>query len=132
MINRNENLEYANTHDIFIDQRIINHEILRGIYGIFDNEECLYTGRSNNLYYRILKANGHIAKMRLNQHVGKVMSAVHENRRIDIRLLEEVKLVGDNPARDAQRLASRECFWIDLFQARGECLEQFPEGPWRE
>lgn len=131
MKNRNEGLQFANTHNILIDQRIIDMVIIRGIYGVFDGDECLYCGRSNDLYGRILKHNGHIDKIRRGEHVNKVMAAVKEKRRIEIRVLEEVRPEGNHPAIEAQRLASRECHWIDEFQRRGQCLEQFPEGVWR-
>ena len=48
--------------------------------------------------------------------------------RIEVEILERVPFRYKNYAVDLQRLASRENFWIDCFQNRGECLEQLPAG----
>ena len=51
-----------------------------------------------------------------------------EDSKILCKFLEPVKYEFDNYYKDAQRLASRECWWIDEKQKLGECLEQVPEG----
>ena len=130
MINRNQNIRWARENGIRVEERIIENRGIRGIYGIFVQEECVYVGRSNNIYGRIFKAKGHIQKIRYRQHVNKLLSGIDENKEISIKVLEEVPLIGDHKAKDAQRLNSRECYWIDYFQAKDECLEQFPEGVW--
>ena len=48
--------------------------------------------------------------------------------RIEIEILEKVPFSYKNCAVDLQRLASREIFWVNCFQERGECLEQLPAG----
>ncbi|MDU7835671.1 MAG: hypothetical protein E7J75_11110, partial [Blautia sp.] len=48
--------------------------------------------------------------------------------RLFIEILEKVPFSYKNYVIDLQRLASRENFWVDCFQERGECLEQLPAG----
>lgn len=129
-MNRNMNLKWALEKHITIDPRIIKQTVNRGIYAIYDGDNCLYCGRSTNLYARIFKSGGHIMKMRLGQHISAIIKCLEENRPLTITILEEVPLVYDHPAKDAQRLASRECFWIDTLQDKDMCLDQWPEGCW--
>lgn len=130
MINRNQNIRWARENGIRVEGKIMENRDIRGIYGIFVQEECVYVGRSNNIYSRIFMAKGHIQKIRYKQHVRKLLLGIEAHKEISIKVLEEVLLIGDHKAKDAQRLNSRECYWIDYFQAKDECLEQFPEGVW--
>ena len=102
--NRNKNLKWALDHNFAIEDKILNSEI-RGVYGFFVGDECVYVGRSYSIYARLFKGpNCHIKKIIVGEH--------------------------DHPAKDAQSLASAECYWIDYYQALDQCLEQYPEGTW--
>lgn len=53
---------------------------------------------------------------------------VKRTKNICIEVLEDVEYVFDNYYKDMQRLASREIYYIDKYQADDQCLEQLPEG----
>lgn len=134
MDNRNENLKWLKGQEkISFDARIEEEPDLRGIYGIFVKDECAYVGRATNgIYYRFFSGDCHARNMRLRECVPKINDALENNLQIDIRILEVVPLGGECKAKEAQRLASRECFWIDHYQVLNQCLEQLPEGRWGE
>ena len=135
-MNKNKNVKWALEHNFEIEQRILQFEKqIRGVYGFFvgngNNEECLYIGRSYSIYARLFVGpNCHIKKIIAGQHIPKVLAAVAEGRKLYIRVIQVVEKYNDNPAKDAQRLASAECAWIDYYQALDQCLEQYPEGKW--
>lgn len=121
----------------FPDKIIIDEQIEkqpkgnRGIYGLFvlkgGIEKCVYIGKSEivssritNHLYRII--DGEHAASQLNEAFNDIDS------KIICRFLEPVEYEFDNYYKDAQRLASRESYWIDEKQKLGECLEQVPEG----
>lgn len=129
--NKNENLMFAYKKNIIIDSRIIELYDLRGIYGIFVENECVYVGRANSMYSRMFKGDCHIRSLRLGVQVSKLQNGFNSGKRIEIKVLEIVEYNENNhPAKEAQRLASRECWWIDHFQEEDQCLEQYPEGRW--
>lgn len=103
----------------------------RGIYGIFtetDRESiCQYIGKSEQLPQR---AAQHKKSIINKTSIPSLNNAVEDSsiNRIAIRLIERVDYVFDNYYRDAQRLSSRECFYIDFYQNKNQCLEQLPEG----
>lgn len=130
MNNRNRNIKWADENGIAVDPSIVNNVKQRGIYGIFVEDECVYVGRSTQLYSRVFKSEGHIQKLRYRQHVSKLLDGLDNHKPIRIEVLEEVPEVGDYKAKDAQRLNSRESHWLDYYQARNQCLEQYPEGRW--
>ena len=101
------------------------------MYGIFVEDECVYIGRATSLYRRIFQSRGHVRKMRYSEHVSKLMQGLQDKKKISIKVLEIVKEDEKlHPAKNAQRLNSRECYWIDEYQKKYECLEQYPEGNW--
>ena len=132
MSNRNQNLQWAKENNIRFDQRIEDEPDLRGIYGIFVGDECAYVGRAYGIYYRLFSGNCHIRDIRIGESNQKINNAFENGIQIEIKILEVVPLQEDNKAKDAQRLASRECYWIDYYQNKDQCLEQFPEGRWGE
>ena len=103
----------------------------RGIYGLFvlknGVEECAYIGKSEIVSSRIAT---HLYKIIDGEHsVSRLNDAFNdEDSKIVCKFLEPVEYKFDNYCKDAQRLASRECYWIDEKQKIGECLEQVPEG----
>ena len=128
--NRNQNVRWALDHNFKIENKILNSAI-RGVYGFFVGDECVYVGRSYSIYSRLFKGpNCHIKRIIAGEHVTKVLEAVNAGRKVTIRVLQEVAKQHDHPAKDAQRLASAECYWIDHYQALDQCLEQYPEGKW--
>ena len=139
MENRNETLKWLYTemaHKIFVDSRIENFkDPIRGIYGIFisgENSkcECVYVGRSNDMYSRMFRAGGHMTQLMKKIHSNtKLNEAMRDSKeKIHIRILEEVSFEFDNYYKDMQRLASAENYYIDKYQSRNQCLEQIPEG----
>lgn len=103
----------------------------RGIYGLFilrdEKEECAYIGRSEIVSSRI---TNHLYKIIDRNHVStKLNDAFLDEESIIIcRFVEPVEYQFHNYYKDAQRLASRECYWIDYYQEKEQCLEQVPEG----
>lgn len=113
---------------IYIDENIKNYS--RGIYGIFiifsDGESCEYIGKSEQLSVRVKNHYNGILK---DDHFLSLNNTMHDNEtRIEIRLVESVPYEFDNYYKDAQRLASRENYWIDKYQKLEQCLKQVPEG----
>ncbi len=107
--------------------------INRGIYGIFtrttDNDLediCCYVGKSEQLAYR---AEQHKKSLLNKTHIPTLNSAMDDEKStILIKLIESVPYEFDNYYKDAQRLASRENYWIDKYQKNEQCLEQLPSG----
>ncbi len=116
---------------IIIDNQFTTNK--RGIYGIFivssieeKDEKCVYIGKSEELSRRV---KNHCTKIQNKTHVKSLNYAMDNiESKIEIRLVESVLYVFDNYYKDAQRLASRENYWIDKYQAVDQCLEQVPEG----
>lgn len=137
-MNNNETIKWINTvmkNKLFIDEEILNYEEpIIGIYGIFvknDTEEiCAYVGRSINIYHRMFRGDGHFVKLRKgisdNSALRKAMQ--NKNEKIIVRVLDKVEFQYDTYCQDMQRLASRECHFIDKYQALNQCLEQLPDG----
>lgn len=122
--------EFANK--IIIDEDIENQpKGNRGIYGLFikkaKEEECAYIGRSEIVSSRIVS---HLYKIIDGNHgIPKLNSAFLDEESIIVcKFVEPVKYEFDNYYKDAQRLASRECYWIDYYQNKDQCIEQLPEG----
>ncbi|MBQ9907971.1 MAG: hypothetical protein IJM46_14495 [Oscillospiraceae bacterium] len=104
----------------------------RGIYGIYictqdGSEHCAYIGKSEQLAERAIQ---HKMKILCGESLPSVNAAMQDEavRCIEIRLAEAVPYQFDNYYKDAQRLASRETYWIDHYQMQDMCLEQVPEG----
>lgn len=116
---------------IVIDKRIEKHK--RGIYGIFIiscnddyDGQCVYIGKSEELSTRVKK---HYNSILNKTHISSLNNVMDDaETRIEIRLVEPVPYKFDNYYKDAQRLASRENYWIDKYQKIDQCLEQIPEG----
>lgn len=103
-----------------------------GIYGLFVEddvkEKCVYIGRSANIYSRLFRT-GHITELMKNTHTNNALTvAMEENRKITIKVLEEVVFSYDNYAKDMQKLAFAEYKLISRYQAVDECIEQLPDG----
>lgn len=131
--NRNQSLAWLREQrNICIQERITDYENpIRGIYGIFcgKDKKCAYIGKSINIYSRMFKSDGHVTKMMLGDHgIEAIRNAVLLKESISIEVLEDVEYVFDNYYKDMQRLASRENYYIDQYQAVDQCLEQLPEG----
>lgn len=121
----------------FADKIIIEDDIEkqpngnRGIYGFFirrpGKEECAYIGRSEIVSTRI---GAHLDKIIDGNHAATKLNTafLDKESKIICKFLEPVEYQFDDFNKDAQRLASRECFWIDCYQKKNECLEQAPEG----
>ena len=103
----------------------------RGIYGLYikktDGEECAYIGRSEEVGRRIAV---HLLKIIDGDHAASKLNKafLEDESTIICKFVEPVEYVFDDYCKDAQRLASRECFWIDKYQKMNQCLEQVPEG----
>jgi len=81
--NRNKNLKWALDHNFAIEDKILNSEI-RGVYGFFVGDECVYVGRSYSIYARLFKGpNCHIKKIIVGEHVPKILAAMAEGQKVD-------------------------------------------------
>ena len=140
MDNKNLTLKWIDTlgnNKIVFERGIIDGTKNRGIYGIFiiDNKQqpeyCAYVGRTVNIYKRFLKGDdAHFVKLRkgLLQN-DKVIEALNDkHKRIEVRVIEQIMFNYENYYKDIQFMASRECYYIDHYQALGQCLEQCPDG----
>lgn len=117
---------------IIIDEDIENQpKGNRGIYGLFiiknELKECAYIGKSEIVSSRI---TNHLYKIIDGNHaVNKLNKAfLDKESKILCEFVEPVEYRFDNYYKDAQCLASRECYWIDKYQKIDQCLEQVPEG----
>jgi len=140
MANRNHTLKWINTlgsNKIAFENGIIDGTKNRGIYGIFmiddtrDTEYCAYIGRAVNIYKRFLKGDdAHFVKLRKGLlENDKVIEALNDkHKRIEVRVIEQITFNYENYYKDTQFMASRECYYIDHYQALGQCLEQCPDG----
>ena len=117
---------------IMIDENIENQpKGNRGIYGLFiiknGHKECAYIGKSEIVSKRI---TNHLRRIIDGNHAVNKLNRAFKDEEIKIlcKFIEPVTYHFDNYYKDAQRLASRECYWIDEFQKVVQCLEQVPEG----
>lgn len=138
-MNYNETIKWMKSimeNKIIVDEKILNYEKpIIGIYGIFVRNEtkelCAYVGRSINIYSRMFKGdNAHLVKLRKGICENSVLNKAMENKneKINVKVLEEVVFRYDSYCKDMQRLASRECYYIDYYQNMDQCLEQLPDG----
>ncbi|MDD3240906.1 MAG: hypothetical protein PHW47_12680 [Lachnospira sp.] len=140
MDNLNQTLKWIDTlgdSKITIEKEIIMGTKNRGIYGIFVNdiikktEYCAYVGRAVNIYSRFLSGKyAHFVKLKKGKlENSKIVEALNDkNKRIEVRVLENVKFNYEDYCKDTQFMASRECYYIDYYQALNQCLEQCPDG----
>ncbi len=148
-MNRNKNKTFNWVKDEMKEKIIIDGNILDyknsviGIYGIFirdEKENCIYVGRTCNMYSRIFSVDGHLGKLKkvceneteknkIEKYIDIMYNSLkYENTQIIIKLLESVTLDYENYNKDMQKLASSENYHIDYYQNRGQCLYQLPEG----
>ena len=132
MANRNHTLKWINTlgsNKIAFENGIIDGTKNRGIYGIFviddtrDTEYCAYIGRAVNIYKRFLKGDdAHFVKLRKGLlENDKVIEALNDkHKRIEVRVIEQITFNYENYYKDTQFMASRECYYIDHYQALGQ------------
>lgn len=139
-MNKNETVKWIN--EVMKSKISVSHEILygkknRGIYGIFvvdkynSEDFCAYVGKATNIYKRMFCGeNAHLVKLKENKLYNSVINEAirNEDKRIDIRVLEEVTFEYENYNKDMQYLAYRECYYIDKYQKLHQCLEQRPDG----
>jgi len=146
-MNKNETLKWyreqlnigGEQSKIILDNEFLQYDHpVRGIYGIFigkDSPEiCVYVGRAENLYKRMFKGDGHLVNISKGCHTNpKLNEAIEERQKVFIKLLKEVPYEKGNCTEadyniDMQRLASAENKYIDIYQKKGQCLWQLPEG----
>lgn len=145
MDNKNLTLKWINTlknntlgnKKVVFESGIIDGTKNRGIYGIFiidDNQQteyCAYIGRAVNIYKRFLTGDdAHFVKLKKGLLKNdKVIDTLNDkDKRIEVRVIEQITFSYENYCKDTQFMASRECYYIDLYQALGQCLEQCPDG----
>lgn len=139
--NRNETLKWLNEQYITRSKFIIPEEVLkfgepiRGVYGIFiiqsdGMKDCAYVGRTENIYSRLFKSDGHLVRLKNGtSNMTRLIDAYNNSTEIiQIKILEKVPCVYDHYNLDMQRIASRENYYIDKYQSLGQCLYQRPEG----
>lgn len=105
------------------------------VFFIIDNKQqteyFTYAGRTANIYKRFLTGDdAYFVKLRkvLLQN-DKVIEALNDkHKRIEVRVIEQIMFNYENYYKDIQFMASRECYYIDHYQALGQCLEQCPDG----
>ncbi|OAA84681.1 hypothetical protein [Clostridium ljungdahlii] len=139
-MNKNETVKWINgvmKNKISVPLEILDGKKNRGIYGIFvvdkshSEEFCAYIGKATNIYKRMFCGKkAHLVKLKETKLYNSVISEAmqNEDKRIDIRVLEEVTFQYENYNKDMQYLASRECYYIDKYQKLNQCLEQRPDG----
>lgn len=140
MGNKNHTLKWIDTlgiNKIIFDTGIIDGSKNRGIYGIFvidiiqGTEYCAYVGRAVNIYSRFLSGEeAHFVKLRKGElKNNKIIEALKDKcKRIEVRVIEAIEFKYVDYCRDTQLMASRECYYIDYYQALNQCLEQYPDG----
>lgn len=126
-------IKHALSQNITIPKSLTKQETIRGVYGIFADDECLYVGKSDSIAYRMFSANGHLGASLIKGKTDKkttrlVLNALKKGRHVEVKILEEVPIRGENMAKEMQELDSRESYYIDYYQNRGEALEQLPAG----
>lgn len=140
MNNKNETLKWISSlanNKISFENGIEDETKNRGIYGIFvidtklNNEYCAYVGRALNIYSRFLSGSkAHFVKLKNGNLNNNVINHALNNadKRIEVRVLEFIEFSYQNYCKDVQYMASRECYYIDKYQAINQCLEQYPDG----
>lgn len=125
---------------IIIDNDIKNtNNPIRGIYGVFSEDNCLYVGRTISIYDRLFGGKGHLAKLKYivekdgienekNFVPIALFQAIKEGKQVSIKILERVPLQLDNYNKDMQRLASAENKYVNYYQQKDQCLNQLPDG----
>ncbi|MCR8967318.1 hypothetical protein [Streptococcus zalophi] len=136
MENKNTTLKWLREEmkdKIIVEDKIFKKKI-RGIYGIFskenDKELCIYIGKAINVYSRLLTGNGHLVKIKKKKYMFEAIKECmnNPNKKLIIKILEEVPYLYDNYNRDVQRLAFAEYSLIEKYQEKEQCLNQLPEG----
>ena len=139
-MNKNQTLKwYGEQTNIELDDEFLKYDPpVRGIYGIFIKNDCskfcVYVGKAENLYKRMFKGDGHLVNISKGCHTNpKLNEAIKKGQEVSIELLEEVPYNKGNCTEadyniDMQRLASVENKYIDIYQKKGQCLWQLPEG----
>lgn len=133
-----DEIQRARTNKITVPDELNDHDVIRGIYGIFsekdDDSICLYIGRSYSIADRLSASGGHICMFNSGCYKKLVPKMINESMmngyHINIKILEVVEFVGDNYYRDMQRLSFAEANLIEEYQLAGQCLQQLPEGTW--
>lgn len=124
----------AKCNGIHMPEKLLEDNNIVGVYEIFaKNKEgekvCLYVGKSTDLAYRILRQ--HIFEF-LNgdtEYLVPILinNALNQGCTIEIEIIE-VDYYDTHYAVAATRLAQLEINEIAKFQAKGQCLNQVPEG----
>lgn len=139
-MNKNKTVEWINgamKNKISISLDILDRTKNRGIYGFFvidkscPEEFCAYVGKAVNIYGRMFCGEkAHLVKLKKDAFCNSVINEAmkNEEKRIVIRVLEEVTFHYENYNKDMQLMASRECHYIDKYQGENQCLEQLPDG----
>lgn len=133
-----DEIQRAKNNKIIVPDELNDHDVIRGVYGIFSEKEdestCLYIGRTYSIADRLFASGGHISMFNSGQYENLVPKMVYENIKkgyhIIIKVLKVVEFKGDNYYRDMQRLAYAEMELIEKYQQAGQCLWQLPEGTW--
>ena len=124
-----------NNNIIKIQESILNNDI-RGIYGFFIEDKCVYIGKAKNIRGRVYD---HLTilkwlclKVELKSpppiHIDKLKEAFDSGKSINVKVLKTVDYKYENYNRDLHHLAFIEYFYIEKYQRKGQCLYQYPEG----
>lgn len=117
---KNENYDYALAKGIKVDVGIYEKDHVRGVYGIFVDNECYFVGSADSMYDKIFLNDCHIARIKHNCHGNALMSAINRERKVEFRVLEVVPYnQKGNPILETQKLKSRENYWKDYYLSGG-------------
>ena len=120
---------------IVISDELTPESKIRGIYGFFaktkSDEFCFYIGKATDIVARLIGKNSHLNNylrgVRNTYVLQDVEKYLTSGFSIEIKVLQEVKFIGDSFEKDANRLALAELQELVYYQNKGECDNQLSE-----
>lgn len=113
---RNDNYMYAVKKGIRVDSSILDDDPLRGIYGVFLDDDCIYVAKSEDIFESLFVNDCYMNRIRHGCVDKKIVNAMNRGAKASISVLEMIKFDSDkHPLVQHLEMMERECFWKKYF-----------------